>query len=159
MKNIQGWVILLLSCYFLISCSAISKMTATEQNLSVAEEESIETSTPGVLIKVDQKSSGQNELMDAVYLLERLYGKPVVVTNGGITHNGGSVVRYALYFDVSESLYSVVIISGGRITSIDTMNKGNVILGPAKVSVDSIIPDSNVKKILEAGETDSSIGG
>jgi hypothetical protein len=39
------------------------------------------------------------------------------------------------------------------------MNKGNVILGPAKVSVDSIIPDSNVKKILEAGETDSSIGG
>jgi hypothetical protein len=69
------------------------------------------------------------------------------------------VVRYALYFDVSESLYSVVMISGGRITSIDTMNKGNVILGPAKVSADSIIPDSNVKKILEAGDTDSSIGG
>ena len=150
---------LLLSCYFLVSCSAISKMTPTEKKQPVTEEESSETSTQGVLIKVDQKSTGQNELLDAVYLLEKLYGKPVVVTNGGITHDGGSIVRYALYFDVSESLYSVVMISGGRITSIDTMNKGNVILGPAKVSVDSIIPDSNVKKILEAGDTDSSIGG
>jgi len=159
MKNIKGWIMLLLSCYFLVSCSAISKMTPTEKKQPVTEEESSETSTQGVLIKVDQKSTGQNELLDAVYLLEKLYGKPVVVTNGGITHDGGSIVRYALYFDVSESLYSVVMISGGRITSIDTMNKGNVILGPAKVSVDSIIPDSNVKKILEAGDTDSSIGG
>jgi hypothetical protein len=50
------------------------------------------------------------------------------------------------------------MISGGRITSIDTMNKGNVILGQAKVSVDSIIPDSNVKKIHEPGDADSSIG-
>ena len=40
-----------------------------------------------------------------------------------------------------------------------SMNKGNVILGPAKVTVDSIIPDSDVKKILEAADTDSSIGG
>ena len=159
MKNMKRWISLLLSCFLLFSCSAISKMTASKENQPVVEEEAIETSAKGVLIKVDEKSTGQNELLDAVYLLEKLYGKPVVVTNGGIMPNGGSVVRYALYFDVSESLYSVVMISGGRITSIDTMNKGNVILGPAKVSVDSIIPDSNVKKILDAGDTNSNIGG
>ena len=159
MKNIKRWCALLLSCLLFFSCSAISKMAAIEEDQQVVEKQAIETSAKGVLIKVDEKSNGQNELLDAVYLLEKLYGKPVVVTNGGITHDGGSVVRYALYFDVSDSLYSVVMISGGQITSIDTMNKGNVILGPAKISVDSIIPDSNVKKILEAGDTNSNLGG
>ena len=159
MKNIKRWDVLLLLCLLFFSCSAVSKMTAIEESQQVAEKQAIETSANGVLIKVDEKSNGQNELLDAVYLLEKLYGKPVVVTNGGITHDGGSVVRYALYFDVSGSLYSAVMISGGQITSIDTMNKGNVILGPAKVSVDSIIPDSNVKKILEAGDTNSNLGG
>ena len=94
---------LLLSCYFLVSCSAISKLTPTEENRPVTKKESIETSTQGVLIKIDQKSTGQKELLDAVYLLEKLYGKPVVVINGGIMHDGGSVVRYALYFDISEA--------------------------------------------------------
>ncbi len=159
MKNIKRWISLLISCLLLFSCSAISKITAPEKKKLAVKEEPIETSTKGVLIKVDEEGAGQNELLDAVYLLEKLYGKPVVVTNGGIMHNGGAVVRYALYFDVSDSLYSVVVISGGRITSIDTMNKGNVILGPAKVSVDRIIPDSNVKQILEAGDRNSNTGG
>ena len=159
MKNIKKGVVFVLSCMLVVSCSALSKITAPEEKQLEVKEGPIETSAQGVLIKVDEESSGQNELLDAVYLLERLYGKPVVVTNGGIMHSGGAVVRYSLYFDVSESLYSVVVISGGRITSIDTMNKGNVILGPAKVSVDRIIPDSNVKKILEANEQNSNTGG
>ena len=159
MDNIKRLISLLLACSLLFSCSAISKMTAPEKKKLTVTEGDIEPSKQGVLIKVDEKSTGQNELLEAVYLLEKLYGKPVVVTNGGIMHNGGAVVRYALYFDVSDSLYSVAVISGGRITSIDTMNKGSVILGPTKVSVDRIIPDSNVQKILEAGDQKLNAGG
>ncbi len=159
MKKIRRMISLFLSCMLIVSCGAITKMTVPANKKSVKEESAIETSTSGVLIKVNDKSNGQKDMLDALYLLEKLYGKPVVVTNGSILQNGGAVVRYMLYFDVSENLYTVAVISSGHITSIDTINKGSVILGPVKVSVDSIIPDSNVQKILDVGDGNNGTDG
>jgi hypothetical protein len=159
MKKIGRMISLILSCMLIVSCGATSKMTAPVNEKLAKEESAIETSTSGVLIKVNDRSKGQKDLLDALYLLEKLYGKPVVVTNGSILQNGLAVVRYMLYFEVSESLYSVAVISSGHITSIDTINKGSVILGHTKVSVDSIIPDSNVHKVLEVGDGNNGTGG
>ncbi len=85
-------------------------------------------------------------------MLERLYGTPLVLISGGLATAGDgtkvSVVRYDLYFEISESMYTVVPISNGMITEIIPVSRvGKTLTTNAtkKMAVEQVLEASVVR--------------
>lgn len=98
----------------------------------------------GILIKIDKKDKSQTALIEAVQVLEKLYGTPLVLVSGGTADTGDgtkvSIVRYSLYFKVSSTMYSVVLVSNGMITEIMSINNvGGKVLATKKMSVSEVL--------------------
>ncbi len=98
----------------------------------------------GILIKINKKDESQKALIEAVNVLEKLYGTPLVLVSGGTADIGNgtkvSIVRYSLYFKVSSTMYSVVLISNGMITEIMSINNvGGKVLATKKMKVSEVL--------------------
>ena len=135
-------LLIILSLVFIISvggCSGIAEYLKLDTKTQVAEE-TTETTNSGFTIKVKQKNTGQNDMLEALTLLENIYGQPVVVTNANVIGDGKASIRYTLYFDVNNQLYTVCTIINGRIMSIDTINKSSVVLEPIRIPIHKIVP-------------------
>jgi hypothetical protein len=98
----------------------------------------------GILIKIDKKDKSQKALVEAVQILEKLYGTPLVLISGGTADTGDgtkvSIVRYSLYFKVSSTMYTVVLISNGMITEIMSINNvGGKVLATKTMKVSEVL--------------------
>ncbi len=111
---------------------------------------SVSTEPLGVLLKLDKNDKNQAVLVEAVQVLEKLYGTPLVLINGGVANAADgtkvSVVRYSLYFEVSEGMYTVVPISNGVITEIIPVNRASKVLATKKMAVDKVLEASGASK-------------
>lgn len=122
-------------------CGSLGQMIKSDSKSVESNPEMAESDgNNGFMIKVKQNNTGQNEMMQALEMLENIYGQPTVVTNASATPDGKASVRYTLYFDVNPQLYTVCTITNGQILSIDTMNKSAVVLEPVRVPVHKIVP-------------------
>ena len=149
----------------MVSCAAF-KPTVKKEVISepiapaevVAKAESAAAMDEGVFIKIDKKDQSQKALVEAVRVLEKLNGIPLVLISGGLvtTRDGtkASVVRYTLYFEVSESMYTVVSISNGMITEIMPVNRSGRVLVTRKISVKKILEASGINKSEPEQESD-----
>ncbi len=144
------FLIILIAIFAVTGCAmlqpAVKKEAVIADDMAeIADAKSAAMTGEGILIKIDKKDQSQKALVEAVRVLERLYGTPLVLVSGGlaITADGTkvSIVRYALYFEISESMYTVVSISNGMITEIIPINRAGRVLATMKMSV---------KKVLEA---------
>jgi hypothetical protein len=103
-----------------------------------------EATSDGILIKIDKKDKSQKALVEAVQILEKLYGTPLVLISGGTADTGDgtkvSIVRYSLYFKVSNTMYTVVLISNGMITEIMSINNvGGKVLATKTMKVSEVL--------------------
>ncbi len=129
------FLIILIAVFMMAGCSSFK--SASKEPL-------------GVLISIDKKDKNQAVLVEAVQVLERLYGTPLVLVSGGLaTAADGtnvSVVRYSLYFEVSESMYTVVPISNGIITEIIPVRRAGKVLATKKMAVDKVLTASGIDR-------------
>ncbi len=107
-------------------------------------EKATEAKTDGILIKINKKDKSQAALVEAVQVLEKLYSTPLVLVSGGTADTGDgtkvSIVRYSLYFKVSSTMYTVVLISNGMITEIMSINNvGGKVLATKKMRVSEVL--------------------
>ena len=147
----RTFLIGLILVFAITGCSMFQPVVKREALTKVAEVKAPQdaaTMNKGILIKIDKKDNSQAALIEAVQILEKLYGTPLVLVSGGLATTGDgtkvSVVRYALYFEISESMYTVVSISNGTITEIIPINRAGRVLATMKMSVKKVLKASGI---------------
>lgn len=150
-------IALIISFTMVTNCAmlgpAVKKEPATKAEQTEAKIEaakSAATTDEGILIKINKEEQSQKALVEAVRVLEKLYSTPLVLISGGLATTGSgekvSIVRYALYFEISESMYTVVSISNGMITEIIPVNRSGRVLATMKMSVEKVLKASGIGK-------------